>query len=78
MVDVGGEVNVAGMIVRSGDLVHGDVHGAVVIPHEVANDVPAAAALMVRREAVVLTAAKAEGATVNTITQAMMESAKVK
>ena len=78
VVDVGGEVNVAGMIVKSGDLVHGDVHGAVVIPHEVANDVPAAAALMVRREAVVLAAAKATGATAETIAKAMMESAKVK
>ena len=78
VVDVGGEVNVVGMIVKSGDLVHADRHGAVVIPHEVANDVPDAAALMMRREAVVLAAAKATGATVETITQAMMESAKVK
>ncbi len=78
VVDVGGEVNVAGMIVKSGDLVHADMHGAVVIPHEVANDVPDAAALMVRREAVVLAAAKTTGATVETITQAIMESAKVK
>ena len=78
VVDVGGEVNVAGMIVKSGDLVHADMHGAVVIPHEVANDVPDAAALMVRREAVVLAAAKKTGATVETITQAIMESAKVK
>ena len=78
VVDVGGEVNVAGMIVKSGDLVHADMHGAVVIPHEVANDVPDAAALMVRREAVVLAAAKTTGATVETIMQAIMESAKVK
>ena len=78
VVDVGGEVNVAGMIVKSGDLVHADMHGAVVVPHEVANDVPDAAALMVRREAVVLAAAKTTGATVETITQAIMESAKVK
>lgn len=78
VVDVGGEVNVVGMIVKSGDLVHADMHGAVVIPHEVANDVPDAAALMMRREAVVLAAAKATVATVETITQAMMESAKVK
>ena len=77
VVDVGGEVNVAGMIVKSGDLVHADMHGAVVIPHEVARDVPAAAALMVRREAVILAAAKAPGATAASIAKAMMESAKV-
>jgi regulator of RNase E activity RraA len=33
LVDFGGEVNVHGMIVRSGDLVHADRHGAVIIPH---------------------------------------------
>lgn len=77
VVDVGGEVNVAGMIVKSGDLVHADLHGAVVIPHEVARDVPAAAALMVRREAVILAAAKTPGATAASIAKAMMESAKV-
>ena len=77
LVDVGGEVNVAGMVVKSGDLIHADMHGAVVIPHEVARDVPAAADLMVRREAVVLEAARAPGATAETITKAMVESAKV-
>jgi regulator of RNase E activity RraA len=65
------------MIVKSGDLVHADLHGAVVIPHEVARDVPAAAALMVRREAVILAAAKTPGATAASIAKAMMESAKV-
>ena len=77
LVDLGGEVNVAGMVVKSGDLIHADMHGAVVIPHEVARDVPAAADLMVRREAVVLEAARAPGATAETITKAMVESAKV-
>ncbi len=32
----GGEVRVAGMTVRSGDLIHADRHGAVVIPLDVA------------------------------------------
>ena len=77
LVDLGGEVNVAGMVVKSGDLIHADMHGAVVIPHEVARDVPAAADLMVRREAGVLEAARAPGATAETITRAMVESAKV-
>ena len=77
IVDVGGEVNVAGMVVKSGDLVHADMHGAVVVPQEVARDVPEAAALMVRREAVILEAARAPGANAASIATAMMESAKV-
>ena len=72
-----GEVNIAGMVVRSGDLIHADRHGAVVIPHDAAREVPAAAELMARREAVILDAAKAPGTTVDTIKQAMLDSAKV-
>ncbi len=77
VVDFASEVNVAGMIVKSGDLVHADRHGAVVIPHEAAREVPAAAALMARREAVMLDAAKKPGASVEEIKQAMVEAAKV-
>src|SRR5262245_48257721 len=33
LVEVGGTVSVAGMIVQANDLVHADRHGAVVIPH---------------------------------------------
>jgi regulator of RNase E activity RraA len=39
--DHGVDVNIHGMTVRSGDLVHADRHGAVVIPLEVAREVPA-------------------------------------
>src|SRR5581483_3530743 len=52
------EVNVHGMVVKSGDLVHADRHGAVVIPHAVADKVAGAFDLMSRREAVVIEAAK--------------------
>src|SRR5437588_5628019 len=45
----GGEVRVAGMAVRSGDLIHADRHGAVVIPLEVAAKFPEAAELRARR-----------------------------
>src|SRR4051812_40333512 len=45
----GGPVNVAGMTVRSGDLVHADRHGAVVIPFALAAKLPEAAELCARR-----------------------------
>jgi len=51
-------VNVAGMQVASGDLIHADRHGAVVIPLAVAEKVPAACELLGRKEAVILDAAK--------------------
>lgn len=63
--DFGGEVTVAGMTVRSGDLVHADRHGAVVIPHEVAAKLPDAAELCGRREAPILAAARDPGFTLD-------------
>jgi regulator of RNase E activity RraA len=44
------------MVVRDGDLVHADGHGAVVIPHEVARVGVKSSELQARREAVSLDA----------------------
>ena len=77
IVEHGGTVNVAGMVVRSGDLIHADRHGAVAIPRGKAGAVIEAARLMVRREAVVLEAARAPGAGVDSIKAAMIAMTKV-
>src|SRR5205085_2277491 len=50
----GDTVAIAGMTVRSGDLIHADRHGAIVIPFELAAKLPEAAELLGRREAVIL------------------------
>jgi len=47
-------VNIRGMLVKSGDLIHADKHGAVVIPDDVADKVVDASELCIRREAVML------------------------
>jgi regulator of RNase E activity RraA len=57
----GQEIRVAGMLVRSGDLIHADRHGAVVIPEAVAAKIPAACDLLARKEAVILELAKKPG-----------------
>src|SRR5260221_8560917 len=54
----GTEVQVFGMRVRPGDLVHADRHGAVVIPPALARDVPAAARAVAAREARILAVAR--------------------
>ena len=61
LVGFGNPVNVAGMRVADGDLLHADQHGAVVIPADVAKDVPDAAALIARREAVIIEASQEPG-----------------
>ena len=77
LVDCGGEVNVHGMVTRSGDLVHADRHGAVIIPHEVARDVPAAAELCMRREKPILDACKSGDYSVELIEKALAKAGEI-
>ena len=50
LVEIGVPVQVGGITVRPGDLIHGDQHGVLVIPHEIATDIAKAAAEVERRE----------------------------
>jgi regulator of RNase E activity RraA len=61
VVDFGGEIDVLGMRVRSGDIVHADRHGAVVVPAEAVADLPTAARQVAAREARILDVARAPG-----------------
>jgi regulator of RNase E activity RraA len=61
VVEIGGTVSVAGMIVAANDLVHADRHGAVVIPHGTVPKIIEAAELLSRREKVLLDAARRPG-----------------
>src|SRR5712692_10359728 len=54
MVDFGTPVKVGGLLVHPGDLIHADKHGAIVIPHEIAREVPAAAAEVERGERAII------------------------
>jgi regulator of RNase E activity RraA len=77
LVDFGGTVSIHGMIVRHNDLIHADRHGAVVIPHAVAKQVPEAARLLARREKVLLDAAKRPGFSVEDIRKALAEADEI-
>ncbi|MEE8172444.1 MAG: RraA family protein, partial [Alphaproteobacteria bacterium] len=71
------DVNVHGMVTRSGDLVHADRHGAVIIPHDVARQVPGAAELCMRREKPVLDACKSGEFSVEAIEKALAEAGEI-
>ncbi len=58
VVDFAKPVTVHGMAVEDGDLIHADQHGAVVIPHDVAADIPAAASTIAANERRLLDAAE--------------------
>jgi regulator of RNase E activity RraA len=73
LVDVAVTVSVAGMVVSPGDLIHADRHGAVVIPPEAVAEIPKAAALLARREKVIIDASKQPGFSVERLRRAFAE-----
>jgi len=58
-VDFGGSVTVHGMVVQHDDVIHADLHGAVVIPAEYVKQIPDAVDEMNKRESGILAAARA-------------------
>ena len=67
VVEFGIPVTVHGMAVNSGDLIHADRHGAVVVPTDKIDAMPAALDGLAKQEARIIGAARAPGATVETI-----------
>ena len=61
IVDFGSPVAIFGMRVLHDDIIHADRHGAVVIPAQAVKELPAAVDVLVRREAIVLKAARSAG-----------------
>jgi len=58
VVDFGGNVNIHGMALKSGELIHADRHGAVVVPVGTIDGMKATAAGLAAKEAKVIEAAK--------------------
>lgn len=50
LLEFGAPVKIGGTIVRTGDLIHADKHGVMIVPQEIAHDVPKAAAQVAERE----------------------------
>jgi len=70
-------VEVAGMTVHHDDLIHADQHGAVVVPLDVVADIPDAVDLIVRREAVILEAARAADFNIDKLLDAMSRQSEI-
>src|SRR6266849_5256509 len=62
VVDYGIEVNVVGMAVKSGDLIHADRHGAIVVPADKIDAMKTALEGLSAREAKIISPARAGGA----------------
>jgi regulator of RNase E activity RraA len=61
VVDFAINVNIHGMAVKSGDLIHADRHGAVIVPLHTIDPMQAAAEGLASKEARIIEAAKSGG-----------------
>jgi len=78
VVDCGKPVEVFGLSVSDGEIVHADRHGAMVIPKQFLDKLPAAIDLMARREKVLLDAARRPDFDLSTLKEALSKSAAVR
>jgi regulator of RNase E activity RraA len=77
VVDFSRPVDVAGMRVVDGDVIHADQHGAVVIPFSAVTQVKAAADKIARREAVIIGAAQQPDFDIEKLRQAQGDAAEI-
>ena len=77
VVDYARPVDVAGMRVTDGDIIHADQHGAVVIPADLIGQIKAAAEQLARREAVIISAAQQPDFNIEKLRQAQGEAAEI-
>jgi regulator of RNase E activity RraA len=73
----GADVTVAGMNVRSDDLIHADRHGAIVVPLDVAAKLPEAAKLLARKEQVLLEIARSPTFSIEKLRDAIARQAEI-
>jgi regulator of RNase E activity RraA len=71
VVEFGGPVTVHGMAVKSGELIHADRHGAIVVPIETIDGMQTALDGLSKQEAKIIAAARSPGVTVETIKAAL-------
>ncbi len=73
----GTEVTVHNMTVCSGEIIHMDQHGAVVVPADAVTKLPAAIELISRREAKILDAAKSTDFDISKLRSALKEAGEI-
>lgn len=71
--DFGSKVKVGGLEVRPGDLLHGDRHGVLTVPKEIAGEIPAAAARLQAAERRVIEFCRSPEFSVDKLRQVLKE-----
>jgi 4-hydroxy-4-methyl-2-oxoglutarate aldolase len=73
--DFGGTVEVGGLTVRPGDLIHGDCHGVQTVPLEIADKIPAAAREVRQRRQNLVGLRRSAAFTLDKLRQAIRDTA---
>jgi regulator of RNase E activity RraA len=73
IVEIGTPVEVDGLTIRPGDLLHGDLHGVQTIPHEIAGELPAVAARIAAREQALVALCQSPGFSLEKLRAAVAE-----
>jgi len=74
---IGEDVRVGGLVVRTGDLLHGDMNGVTNIPHEIASEVADACQALVDAEQAVLEYVKGSSVTIAGFKEAHTETVRM-
>jgi len=71
VVEYGGPVEVGGLTIQPGDLLHGDRHGIINVPQNMATELPAVASRIMEKKQLVIDLSKKPGATVEELSRAL-------
>jgi regulator of RNase E activity RraA len=73
IVKVGGPVRVGGLKIQPGELIHGDCHGVLSIPAEIAAEIPAVASRIIEKERKLIGLCRASDFSLEKLRQAVKE-----
>ena len=73
IVEFGGPVKVGGLKIQPGDLIHGDRHGIINVPQDMATELPAVARRITEKKQQVIDLSKKPGVTFEELAQALRE-----
>ena len=75
VVDVGTSVEIGGLTINSGDLIHGDMHGVQSVPLELASRIPPVAAQITAREQSLIALCRSPGVSIEQLRAAVTRNA---
>jgi regulator of RNase E activity RraA len=74
VIEVGKPVEIGGLKIQPGDLVHGDLHGVQTIPPDIAAQIPAAAAKIIAREQELITLCQSQDFSLEKLRAALVKT----